>query len=118
MTIRLYLDHQVPRPIAVQLRRRGVYLVTAEEDGTTRFPDPELLDRAAQLGRILVSEDKDFLAEVTSRQRNDVRFLGVLFVPSGLSIGQRVNALNDAAEVLTPEDMADRLERIKRPPFS
>ena len=41
--------------------------------------DPELLDRATALGRVLVTMDEDFLAEATRRQRVGVRFAGVIY---------------------------------------
>src|SRR5213596_2316270 len=50
------IDVQMPRPITRGLRRHGVDVLTAQEDGTTRWEDAELLDRAAALNRILFSQ--------------------------------------------------------------
>ena len=63
MSVPLYMDHHVPRAITEGLRRRGVDVVTAEEDGTQRLEDPDLLDRATELGRPLFSQDRHLLAE-------------------------------------------------------
>jgi len=49
----LYMDVQVPAAITRGLRRRGVDVLTAQEDGTARLKDPALLDRATVLGRII-----------------------------------------------------------------
>lgn len=48
MAIKLYVDHHVPRAISDGLRLRGVDIITAYEDGTNEFDDPELLDRATE----------------------------------------------------------------------
>ena len=45
-----------------QLRRRGVALITASEDGTATAGDEELLARAAVLGRVLFTQDIRFKA--------------------------------------------------------
>ena len=39
MTIRLYMDHHVPRAITQALRTRGVDVMTAFEDGAAHFSD-------------------------------------------------------------------------------
>ena len=46
MSLGLYMDVHVPLPITCGLRRRGVDVLTAQEDQTTRLSDPELLRRA------------------------------------------------------------------------
>ena len=37
------------------LRRKGIDCLTAEEDGTKQLPDDLLLQRATELGRVMVS---------------------------------------------------------------
>lgn len=63
MAIALYMDQHVPRAITVGLRLRGVDVLTAYEDGASELDDLELLDRAAELGRVLFTQDDDLLAE-------------------------------------------------------
>ena len=53
MTLRLYMDHNVPDGITAGLTRRGVDCVTALSDGTTRLEDENLLQRASDIGRVL-----------------------------------------------------------------
>lgn len=55
MAIAFYMDQHVPRSITVGLRLRGVDVITAYEDGTSNMDDSELLDRARELGRVLVA---------------------------------------------------------------
>ena len=62
------MDEQVPKPITVGLRQRGVDVLTVQEDNRTGVPDPILLDRAAELGRVIFSQDDDFLTEAHRRQ--------------------------------------------------
>jgi len=59
MAIALYMNHHVPRAITVGLRLRGVDVITAHEDGASAMDDPELLDRAGELERVLFTQDDD-----------------------------------------------------------
>jgi len=51
------MDQHVPLAITRGLWRRGVDVVTAEEDSAADWDDSALLDRAGQLGRILFTRD-------------------------------------------------------------
>jgi len=55
------MNHHVPAAIANGLRRRGVDVLTAYEDGAAELDDPDLLSRTTQLGRVLFSQDRDLL---------------------------------------------------------
>jgi predicted nuclease of predicted toxin-antitoxin system len=70
VSVGLYLDVHVPASITRGLVLRGVEVLTAQIDGTTEWKDPDLLDRATELGRVLFSQDEDLLAEpVNARAR-------------------------------------------------
>ncbi|MFO1434781.1 MAG: DUF5615 family PIN-like protein [Candidatus Competibacteraceae bacterium] len=56
------MDHHVHAAITEGLRRRGVDVITAYEDGSAELDDNQLLARATQLGRALFSQDSDLLA--------------------------------------------------------
>ena len=79
MALTLYMDQHVPRAITVGLRVRGVDVVTAHEDGAATFSDPELLDRATALQRVLFTQDDDLLIEAVRRQRQNIPFSGVIY---------------------------------------
>ena len=79
MSILLYMDVHVPAPITRALIRRGVDVKTAQEDGTSRMPDDELLDRATALKRALFTRDEDLLAESKTRQQTGRFFAGVIY---------------------------------------
>lgn len=110
MSLALYTDVHVRQEITDALRLRGVDVVTAREDGADRLPDDSLLDRAAELGRVLVSQDRDLLAHATARQRTGIRFTGVVYGHQlRVTIGGCIEDLELIAKVYEPADMADRV---------
>lgn len=111
MPIPLYMNEHVPRAITIGLRLRGVDVITAQEDGAGGMDDPELLDRAAQLKRVLFTHDDDLLAEAAKRQRQGVPFQGVIYAhPLRVSIGTCVHDLEIIAKAGELKDLADRVE--------
>jgi predicted nuclease of predicted toxin-antitoxin system len=60
--LRLYMDVHVKAAITAGLRRRGLDVVTAQEDGGTRQEDAALLEQATALQRVLFNQDDDLLA--------------------------------------------------------
>ena len=105
------MDVHVRRAITVGLRLRGVDIVTAQEDETTRLPDPELLDRATALERVLFSQDADLLREASSRQRRRQHFSGLIYAHQLFTtIRQCIDDLELLAKVNEPSDFADRVE--------
>jgi len=110
MTVNLYMDHHVPWPVTVGLRRRGVDVITAFEDGTHQTPDPALLDRATALGRLLVTLDDDLLREANLRQQQGILFAGVAYARQRrISTGKFVTDLELIAVVLEPVDVANHV---------
>jgi hypothetical protein len=69
MAVALYFDVHVDRAIVGQLRLRQVDSLTAQEDGGNRLSDEQLLERAGQLGRPIVTHDIRFLALAENWQR-------------------------------------------------
>jgi hypothetical protein len=110
MPARLYFDHHVPRAIAAELRRRRVDLLTAIEDGTAELADPDLLDRASALERVLFTRDADLLAEGSRRQADNVPFGGVIFAHQlRVPIGACIRDLELIAAVLEPVDLRNQV---------
>jgi hypothetical protein len=105
------MDVHVPRAITRALRRRGVDVLTAQEDGTARWQDPPLLDRSGALGRVLFSQDEDLLIEAARRQRGGIHFAGVIYAPQlELSIGQFIEELEILAKAGLPADFVNRVQ--------
>jgi predicted nuclease of predicted toxin-antitoxin system len=106
--IRFYMDEHVPGPITRGLRRRGVDVLTAQQDGMEGRADPLLLDRATQLDRVLFSQDEDLLREAASRQQRGESFVGVIYVhQESASIRQCVEELELIAKCGRPEEFAN-----------
>lgn len=106
----LYFDQNVPRAIAAGLRQHNIDVLLATEDGTSRLRDEPLLERATALGRVLVSEDRDFL-RITDRWREAGReFAGVVRIPrQRMTIGEMVEDLELIAVVLDPAEVRNQL---------
>lgn len=86
-------------------------MVTAQEDGTARLGDPELLDRASHLGRVLFSQDDDLLRDATRRQRAGEKLAGVVYAHQlKVTIGQCVEDLSMIALAAEPDDLEGRVE--------
>lgn len=110
MSLGLYMDVHVPLPITRGLRRRGVDVLTAQEDGTTRFTDAELLRRARERGRLLFSQDEDLIVEAVKCQRAGEPFATVVFARQlDLSIGRCITDLETLAKAALPEDAAGQI---------
>lgn len=110
MSLALYMDVHVPAGITRALRRRGVDVLTAQEDGAARFPDPDLLDRVAELGRIVFTRDSDFLAEGVRRQRAGLPFATIVYAhQQHVSIGRCVGDLEIIALASTPDEATGQI---------
>ena len=108
--IALYMDENVEGQIVRGLRGRGIDVLTAEEDGRNETPDPEVLDRATELGRIAFSRDQDFLREAARRQRNGEAFGGVIYAHKlSVSLGRCIEDLEFLAKVGSAEDFTGRV---------
>jgi hypothetical protein len=109
--IRLYMDVHVRREVTVGLRIRGVDVLTAQEDGAARFADAELMTRATELGRVLFSQDTDFLREAAACQESGLAFSGVIFGEQlALTVGRCIRDLELIAKVYDPPDIANCIE--------
>lgn len=105
------MDVHVRWAITDGLRRRGVDVLTAQEDGSARLEDSELLDRATALGRVLFSQDKDLLREAKRRQQDEIPFAGVIYAHQlRITIGQTIDDLQLIATVAEPGDLENRVE--------
>jgi hypothetical protein len=110
MAIAFYMDHHIPRSITVGLRLRKVDVITAYEDGASELDDPELLDRASALRRVLFTQDDDLLAESAKRQRDGVFFSGVVYAHQlRVSIGVCIHDLEIIAKAGELEELLNRV---------
>jgi predicted nuclease of predicted toxin-antitoxin system len=111
MTLAFYMDHHVPSAITRGLRLLGIDVLTAQDDSAHKLSDPELLDRAKELGRILFTQDDDFLAEAHQRQKQDIPFTGIVYAHQlRVPIGVCVRDLELIANVAKFEELENRVE--------
>ena len=109
--LRLYMDVHVKAAITAGVRRRGIDVVTAQEDGATRLEDVPLLDHATALERVLFSQDDDLLAIARVYQLQGIFFAGLIYGHQlAATIGKYVLDLEVVCKVLDPEDMVNRIE--------
>jgi hypothetical protein len=109
--LRLYMDVHIKAAITAGLRRRGVDVVTAQQDGGTRLEDVALLERATELQRLLFSQDDDLLAVARVRQAKGVFFAGLIYGHQlAATVGRYVLDLEVVCQVLDPEEMPNRIE--------
>lgn len=110
MSLALYMDVHVRRPVTLALRLRGVDVRRAQDDGAGRLPDAQLLDRATALQRVLFTQDDDLLVEAASRQRRGVPFTGVIYAhQEHLSVRQTIDDLELLAKACDPAELANRV---------
>jgi hypothetical protein len=109
--LRLYMDVHIKAAITAGLRRRGIDVVTAQEDEGTRLGDTALLERATVLQRVLFNQDDDLLAIARECQTTGVFFAGLIYGHQlAATVGKYVLDLEVVCQVLDPEDMANRIE--------
>lgn len=102
MSVGLYFDRNVSRAVTQGLRIREVDVLTALEDRAHRLSDPDLLDRATEVQRVLFSSDEDLIVEARRRQRESEHFAGVIFAPQSCPVGVVIEDLELLAKTGDP----------------
>ena len=109
MGVTLFMDVHVRREVTDALRLRNVDVLTAQEDGSSKHADPELLDRSTGLGRVLFSQDEDLLREAARRQHEGIPFGGLIYGHQlKVTVGQCIRDLHLIAEAGEPAEFANR----------
>lgn len=110
MSVRLYMDVHVRRAVTDGLRLRGVDVLTAQRDGAGQLEDPELLDRANSLARLLFTQDEDLLREAKRRQQTGEEFAGVVYAHQlNITIGECIADLELIAKNSDPYEWKNRV---------
>lgn len=113
MAVGIYADVHIPRPITAGLRRRGVDVLTAQQDGMSEASDEAILDRASSLNRIVFTHDNDFLRETARRMKDGIQFSGVVFAKQlNISIGRCIDDIDLIAKSFEVSDLVNRVEYI------
>jgi len=111
VSLPLYMDQHVPAAITRGLRRRGVDVLTTEEDRAADWDDADLLARATGLGRIVFTQDDDFLAIGRHWQLSGREFAGIVYAHQlRITVGQAIADLELIATIMTADEMKNRIE--------
>ena len=115
--IALYMDENIPEAITNGLRMRNVDVITTQEDGLSGKSDIIILDRASELNRILVTNDKHFLQESSRRMRRNIHFYGIIYVDKSKYLSNReyIDDLELIAKVSDSTYFEER--KVERLPF-
>lgn len=108
-TIRYHLDEHIDFAVAEGLRRRGIDVSTTADAGLLAADDPDHFAFASANGRVLVSNDSDFLR----LHDQGIEHPGIVYChQQSRSIGEMIRALELIWEVLEAEDMRNKVEFI------
>lgn len=111
MSIRFQADNDLKFGIvkAVRQREPTIDFVSAQEAGLDGVGDPELLDRAAGEGRVLVSHDRrTMIGHFRAHMAAGKSASGLLIVSQGAVIGDVVEALVYVWALSNPADLRDQ----------
>ncbi len=104
--IRFYTDEHVARAVVRGLRQRAVDVLTVPEAGLLGASDEEHLRRARTEGRVVFTQDEDFLRLHAAGAWH----AGIAYAPQGLSIGEIIRGLMLIYQVLETDDMTGHVE--------
>ena len=107
-SVRFYVDEHVGSAVVHGLRRRGVDVMTVTEAGMRGENDAAQLAFALQAGRVIFTQDRDFLRLASSGTPH----AGITYAPQGAPIGTIVSGLLLIYNVLSAEEMIDNIEYI------
>ncbi|WP_420455955.1 DUF5615 family PIN-like protein [Rubrivirga sp.] len=104
--IRYYADGHVARAVVDGLRRRGVDVATVVEMDALGDSDEAHLARAHRDGRVVFSQDTDFLRLAAA----GVDHSGVVYARQGTAVGDLVRGLVRLVRTVGADEMAGRVE--------
>lgn len=105
--IRFHLDENVDPAIAQALQRYGVDVTTTVAAGLRTSSDTTQFNFIQSEQRVIVTHDRDFLRMAGE----GVSHPGIAYCQLGVrSVGEMIRTLRLMYEVLTPDDMQNRVE--------
>jgi predicted nuclease of predicted toxin-antitoxin system len=107
LSLRFHLDEHISTHIAAGLRRRNIDVTTATEAGLTGARDEEQLKFAASSGRVLLTQDADFLR----LHAQGFPHSGIAYYrQQSLSPGDALRRVILLHDLLSAEELAGRVE--------
>lgn len=92
-----YADEHVDFRIVEGLRRRGMDVVTAQERGQRQTDDEILLATATAEGRLMLTNDTDFLSYHNDWMLIGKNHAGIVYWPQVFLIGEAIRRIIDYA---------------------
>jgi predicted nuclease of predicted toxin-antitoxin system len=100
--IRFHLDEHLPAALADALRKRGIDVTTPNDAGLRGASDEEHLEFAWQSGRVIVTQDNDFLR----LHSHGLLHAGITYCKQQTrNIGQIIQALTVIYDSFTPDEV-------------
>lgn len=107
MSVSFHLDEHIPPGLADALRHRGVDVTTTMDAGLVGAADRDHLAFAASAGRVVVTQDVDFLR----LHAQGIPHAGIVFCHAqSRSIGEMLRRLVLIHSALSMEEMRSRVE--------
>ncbi|HEY3411622.1 MAG TPA: DUF5615 family PIN-like protein [Armatimonadota bacterium] len=104
------MDENVNGAITTALRICGMDVLAVQQEQGEGASDPDVLDHATLLNRVLFSQDRDLLAEAMRRQNESIPFVGLVYAQQQrVSIAQCIDDLEYLARAGNAEDFANRV---------
>jgi predicted nuclease of predicted toxin-antitoxin system len=105
--IRFHLDEHISAQVAAGLRRRNIDVTTTAEAGLIAATDIAQIEYAASSGRVLVTQDDDFLR----LHAKGVAHAGIGYCQQqSMSVGEILRRLILIHDLLSPEEMAGKVQ--------
>ena len=105
---RFYTDEHISKAVVAALRTNGVDVLTVPEAGTMGMSDEDHLQKAAGDGRVLVTQDRDFLRLAAAGMNH----AGIAYASQSLTVGELVRGLMLIHQVLSTDEMNDHVEHL------
>lgn len=105
-SIRFYTDEHVSRAVIRGLRQRGVDVLTVADAGMLEATDEAHLERALGEGRVLFTQDSDFLRLAAG----GVPHAGIVYTRQHTPVGTIIHGLMLVYQLLSAEEMHGHIE--------
>lgn len=105
--LRHYFDEHIDDTLVEPLQARGIDVLTTLAAGhaNQEVPDEKQLAFATALGRVLVTQDRDFVVLSSTH----IPHTGIILLQKPLAIGQYIEYLELMAKTTEADEMHDRL---------
>lgn len=104
--IKFYLNEHVQKAMAEGLRRRSDDVITVQELDLQAAEDVPHLERANQDGRVIVTQDADFLQLHATGHPHQ----GIVYAPQHISVLHMLRSLMLIHDVMPAKDMIRHIE--------